>query len=166
MVTMPAKRRTSKSRDLSLWQIWSLTCGDSVFPGEFDSDEDRRAAWERHRDELLTESRGRRPAAWWDYDAEIERPKDRDLETPVLYDAGLLSEAEIAELMPQWREHYDKAQEPGFEYCIGTAKPGDTFASWIKGPAAKRAHYRWAGIPREIIKRFNAERKKGVARDA
>jgi len=157
---MPAKRRTSKSRDLSPWQIWSLTCGDSVFPEEFATDEDRRAAWERHRDELLAECAGKRPAAWWDYDALISRPADSDLETPVLYKAGLLSDAEIAELMPWWREQYDKAQEPDFQYCIGTAKPGDTFASWIKGAAAKRAQYRWAGIPRAIIKQWNAERRK------
>jgi hypothetical protein len=160
MVTMPAKRRISKSRDLSLWQVWSLTVGDSAFPGEFASDEDRRAAWERHRDELLAESGGRRPAAWWDYESPIPRPADRDLETPALYEAGLLSDTEIAELMPWWREQYDKAQAPDFQYCIGTAKLGDTFASWIKGAAAKRAQYRWAGIPRAIIKQWNAERRK------
>jgi hypothetical protein len=157
---MPTKRRTSKSRDLSPWQTWSLTIGDAAFPGEFASDEERRAAWERNRDELLTEWAGKRPAAWWEYDAEIERPKDADLETQVLYAAGLLSSAEIAELMPEWREQYDKAQEPNFQHCIGTAKPGDTFATWLKGPAAKRAHYKWAGIPRGIVKQWDAERRK------
>jgi hypothetical protein len=157
---MPAKRRRAKSRDLSIWQSWSLELG-GCFDDEFASDEERRAAWERHRNELLAESRaGIRPQAWWDYESPIPRPADGDLETPALYKAGLLSDAEIAELMPWWREQYDEAQEPGFEYCIGTAKPGDTFASWIKGAAAKRAQYRWAGIPRAIIKRFDTKRRK------
>jgi hypothetical protein len=160
VVTVPEKRRKSKARDgLSLWQRWSLTigcCGD-----EFDSDEERREAWERHRDELLAESRaGTRPQAWWDYEASIDQPADSDLETPALYKAGLLSDTEIAELMPLWRKWYEQAQAPDFQYCIGTAKLGDTFASWIKGAAAKRAQYRWAGIPPAIIKQWNAERRK------
>jgi hypothetical protein len=167
VVNMPEKRRKSKLRDLSIEEEWSLTIG-GCWDSEFACDEDRRDAWERHRDDLLAESRaGTRPAAWWDYDATIPRPGGDDCQEPALYGAGLLSEAELAELMPQWREWYEQAQEPDFQYCIGTAKPGDTFGSWIKGAAAKRAQYKWAGIPRAIVKQWNAERRKKKAkRDA
>jgi hypothetical protein len=115
--------------------------------------------WERHRDLMMARAvAGRRPEEWWEYEAPIPRPRDSEDEAPVLYEAGLLSAAEIAELMPRWREHYDKANKPDFCFCIGHAKPGDTFASWLEGAAARRAHYRWSGIPREIIKKWDAER--------
>src|SRR6516164_5817645 len=63
----------------------------------------------------------------------------------------------LAELEARWREYFDQAQEPGFTHCIGHAKAGDTFASWLEGAAAKRAHYRWAGIPHELIRKWTAE---------
>jgi hypothetical protein len=155
---MPEKRRKSKSRDcLSLHERWSLTVGD--YGDVFASDDERRAAWQRHRDELLAESRaGRRPAAWWDYDAEIARPNGDDCQEPALYKAGLLSESELAELMPWWREQYDEAYELSFEFCTGQDEQRQ--AVWLKGAAAKRAQYKWAGIPPEIIKRWNSRRRK------
>ena len=83
-------------------------------------------------------------------------------ETERLYDRGELSEAELAELMPGWRERYEQAQKPGFSYCIGHKNPGDTFASWIEGLAAQKALYRWAGIPVAIIRRWDAERRRSA----
>ena len=50
----------------------------AVGPGAasaFASDDERRRAWERHRDELLSlESADRRPWAWWFYDNGRGRP--------------------------------------------------------------------------------------------
>ena len=66
---------------------------------------------------------------------------------------GELSEDELAELMPRWREDYAKAQQPSFFYCKGQGQ-------FLKGAAARREHYRWAGIPRDLIKQWNAERAR------
>jgi hypothetical protein len=69
-----------------------------------------------------------------------------------------LSEAELAQLMPRWREDYEKANEPRFGYCTGQL-PGTYSAHWVYGAEARHRFFRWAGIPREIVKRFDAERQ-------
>jgi hypothetical protein len=78
----------------------------------------------------------------------------------VLWEAGLLTDEERIELEQAWRECFEQAQQPGFQHCIGHAKPADTFATWLKGAAAKRAHYKWAGIPRELLRRWTEERRR------
>jgi hypothetical protein len=67
-----------------------------------------------------------------------------------------LTDDEIAVLEPQWRKEYEKATAPGFMYCIGT-KPGQTGAQWLKGEAARDGHLKWAGVPREYIRKFDDE---------
>jgi hypothetical protein len=59
-----------------------------------------------------------------------------------------------------WRRDFERAQQPGFKFCIGHAKPGDTFASWLEGEPAKRAHLKWAGVPRALIRKWTAERRR------
>src|SRR5262245_66538923 len=65
-------------------------------PSAFDSDEQRRAVWFRHRARLMENhgSRGRRPAAWWHYESGELRWPGRDRERSTLYAAGMLAEAE------------------------------------------------------------------------
>jgi hypothetical protein len=87
------------------------------------------------------------------------KPPCREDEADLLYMMGELS-TELAELMPRWREDYEKVWQPGFAYCIGHAKPGDTSANWLESAPARRAYLRWAGFPREIIKRWEEERKR------
>jgi len=70
-----------------------------------------------------------------------------------LYDMGELSDEELAELMPWWRRQYERAQQPDFHYCLGVN-------NWLKGAAARKALYKWAGIPRDIIRKWNAERAR------
>jgi hypothetical protein len=63
----------------------------------FDSAEALRAAWEKHRDEVmrLWGSNCRRPQGWWEFEAgDLERPDDYDDEPRFLYEHGMLSEAE------------------------------------------------------------------------
>jgi hypothetical protein len=74
-------------------------------------------------------------------------------------ETGELGEAELAEVMPEWLR-YGQAQDTKFVYCLGRAKPGDTFGSWLEGAAAWRAFYRWAGIPPAIIRQWDAERRR------
>jgi hypothetical protein len=133
----------------------SLWLGEAPHRPAFRDDKERREAWLHHRDELLARfgARGRRPAGWWDYEAPIKYP-GHDYESAALYEAGLLTEAEAAELVRHWREEFDRAQEPGFAHCIGHRRRGDTFASFLTGIAAQRAHYKWAGIPRALVRQW------------
>lgn len=150
-----------QSHRLSFSEEMDLEWGRDTNRPAFRSDNERREAWARNRDYLLRRwQRGRRPEAWWSYAAPIRYPRDHDYEAAALWDAGLLSETESAELVALWREYFDQAQEPRFEHCIGHAKEGDTFASWLEGAAAKHAHYKWAGIPRELIRKWSAERRR------
>ena len=39
-------------------------------------------------------------------------------------------------------------------------KPGDTFSTWLEGEAAKKAHYKWAGIPKSLLRKWMAARTR------
>jgi hypothetical protein len=145
---------------LSHAEEMSLQFGELPSRPGFPNAEARRQAWFDHRDQLLQHCRwGKRPAGWWDYECPIRRPRNHDYEEAALFEAGLLTETEVAELTKLWRERFEQAQRPGFSYCIGHAKPGDTFATWLEGEAAKKAHYRWSGIPKALLARWVKERK-------
>ena len=143
----PLRRRLSPDQELDLWL-------GSCVAGAFASDDERRAAWIRDRDRLsaLFAAPGKRPMAWWQYEAPIPWP-GLDRQASTLYAAGLLAESEKAELEADWRAEFDRAQEEGFWLCLG---PGEQ----LEGAAARRAHYRWADIPRILIKRWTAERTR------
>jgi hypothetical protein len=129
----------------------------------FANEQEKRAAWMRNRNWLMAlhAKRGRRPDGWWRYESPVPRPRDPDDETPLLYELGLLSQDELALLMRGWREQFDKVQDPEWlGHCIGHAKPGDTFATFVDGARGRRLHYKWAGIPRELIKKWTAERRR------
>ena len=87
---------------------------------------------------------GSRPEEWWEYEKQMPQPCDLGDERITLFEMAELTETELAELMPEWREEYEKANEPNFSYCTGHG--------WPRGEAAKRAQYRWAGIPRAFIR--------------
>ena len=78
----------------------------------------------------------------------------------MLYEAGLLAEEERAELVAHWRARFVQAQQPGFMFCMGFARPGDKTATWLKGAPARRAHYRWAGIPRSLLQEWRSQRRR------
>jgi hypothetical protein len=46
------------------------------------------------------------------------RPRDSGAECRRLYALGELKGLELSQLMLSWREHYERAQEPGFSYCL------------------------------------------------
>jgi hypothetical protein len=60
---------------------------------------------------------------------------------------------EIAELEAWWREQFDRAWAPHFFHCDG---PGKIF----DGPIGRKKHYRWADIPRGLLKQWSAERRR------
>jgi hypothetical protein len=129
---MPKKAK----RALSYPHYCALAFGNDFFRfmgPVFPNETEYREAWQRHRDEMLAGNPGKRPAAWWQFDAPdgLERPGDSGEETILLYEHGLLSAAEIKILTPRWRRHWEEAVE---------------------------AHREWAGVPREVWDRFDRER--------
>ena len=138
----------------------SLTYGDFVGREAFGSDAERRAAWLRHRDELLQHCpAGWRPMGWWDYESPVQ-PRDYNNAAATLFENDLLSEEELRQLMVKWREGFERAQAPNFRMCIGFARPCDTVATWLEGAAARRAHYHWLGVPRALVAEWTAERRR------
>jgi hypothetical protein len=132
----------------------SLCFGELRHWPAFADDEERKAAWFTHRAKLLQHcSWGRRPAGWWDYECPIERPRDRDYEEAALFEAGLLTQGEIDELMAKWRSDFERAQDPQFMYRAATA--------WLDGWRAKKAYLKWAGVPRALIREWTVERRRG-----
>jgi len=121
-------------------------------PPAFDSDEHARAAWIQHRDRMMEQhgSHGRRPLAWWAFEAGELRWPGRDRERSTLYGAGLLAEGEREELLRYWREQFDRAHDPNFFHCGGPGKI-------LHGAAARREHYRWADIPPALVEAWSAE---------
>jgi hypothetical protein len=117
-------------------------------PPAFVSAEHARAAWLQHRDRVMEQhgSHGRRPVAWWAFEAPFGYP-GRDLERSTLYGAGLLAEAERSELMRYWRAQFDRARDPEFFHCEGAGRI-------LHGEAARRAHYRWADIPIDLVEEW------------
>ena len=139
---------------LSGWEQLSLEYGEANHRPGFRDEDARRAAWIRHRDWLMARCRhGRRPEAWWDFEAPIARPDDFDYEKAQLWEANLLTPEERAELEAEWREDFEAAQTPDFWLCVG---PGEH----LTGAVARHAHYRDRGIPRALIKRWSAERRR------
>jgi hypothetical protein len=114
--------------------------------------------WRKHRDDIMAweKSPGHRPEEWWCYERQMERPDSED-EAGILYEMGELTEKELAFLMPFWRQHYDTAWEPDFAiyHCWGDPR-GDC----TKGAASGREHLRWAGVPRAILEKWDAERRR------
>jgi hypothetical protein len=117
---MPRTRKITLKRrriDLSGEQRVNLTCGRScggVGPEfVFENEEERRAAWEAHRAELLAAHRpGKRPAAYWDYDCPFERlPHETDYQ--LLYRLVLLEPHEVEYFT--WRNQYPPAPATGVD---------------------------------------------------
>jgi hypothetical protein len=147
-----ARNRTGRGQlgGLAEMELW-LGPSPYLSPA-FDSDEQRRESWFRHRNQLMEQfgSRGRRPVAWWRYEAGELCYPGYDRERSTLYEAGLLGEGERAELLAYWREQFDRAGAPGFFLCEGPGR-------FLHGDAARRAHCRWADIPPALVAAWSAE---------
>jgi hypothetical protein len=144
----PHRGELSHTQELELW------LGASHHGLAFDSNEQRRAAWFRHRDRLMRwfAKNGRRPEGWWRYEApEGLRYPGYDRERSVLYQAGVLGEEEARELQDWWRKEFDRSWDPHFFFCAG---PGKIFT----GAVARQKHYLWADLPAELCEKWTAER--------
>ena len=144
---MPLKRTSAKRRgELGTIQRWNLVLGHmdhQPVESQFATEKERRAAWECHRDKLLAKSgAGKRPQAWWDYEASESRD-EKMAECLQLRRMGELSRAELDALIPLWREWEEKARTID-HYCAG---PGE----FLSGRAAYLAWRKWAGIPDDLF---------------
>jgi hypothetical protein len=133
-------------------QMWLRYGWDERWDDAFDSEAEYAEVWALHRERLLAACRhGRRPMAWWALEAPIPYP-GHEHEQVVLYEARLLAPDERAELVTEWREEFEKAQAADFWFCLGSGRS-------LKGAPARRAHYRWANIPRELVREWTAQRQ-------
>ena len=159
---MPTPPPDRSRRSLNHWQQMFLIYGpDRRWADAFADEQDVCEAWNYHRTRILTSYRhGRRPWAWWALESGELRYPGYDKERQVLFEAGLLGEEEREQLVAHWRAHFVQAQQPGFMFCVGLSAPNATGATWLKGVAAKKAHYRWSGIPKRLIREWTAQHRR------
>jgi hypothetical protein len=152
---MAIRRRLTRRR-LTLSQIFHLSGGDygGAYSDAFASEEERREAWEVHREYMMRGCRyGGRPAAWWDYEAPIARPADPNYGPAALWEANLLESREREDCERSWRAHFEQSFEPHFAICLG---PGE----WLRGEEARKHHWADYGIPGRLIRHWLAERRR------
>jgi hypothetical protein len=92
---------------------------------------------------------GSRPEEWWLYERQLPEPPHQ---AAALYAMGELAGRELDQVMRDWRQAYEHALGPGFSYNSG--------GGWLEGAAARRAHYRWAGIPPDLARKWDVERRR------
>ena len=116
-------------------------------------DSSANGAWTQHRDRVMAVwgKHGKRPWAWWRYELGRAHPGDREAST--LYEMGVLAPEERAELERWWRGQFERAQAPDFWLCLGPGR-------FLEGAPARRAHYKWADVPRELLKEWTRERRR------
>jgi hypothetical protein len=142
--------------DLGYGELQELSIGPGQMGSCFRDRQELEKAWVAAREELLGRSQpGRRPQAWWQFDAPdgLEYP-GHDLERSTLWRLGLLSEAERATLEAEWKAEFDVAHAPDF--AIAKAWP----EGLVTGARARREHMDWADVPQELRERWRAERRQ------
>jgi hypothetical protein len=143
----PRRGHVTSAQWLELWLGPGAT---SVFT----SREELEDAWQRVRERLMASlNPGRRAMAWWEFDTELRHP-GYFREQSFLYEHNELSQQERALLERQWKAAFQEAQAPDFTLNDGGGE-------LLKGDCARAAHYAWADIPRELVKRWEkAERRR------
>jgi hypothetical protein len=142
-ITNQARRRQHQLQaiagdNLSSNQLMELWLGPGHDGSYFSSTEELEQAWQTHRDEILRlfGQSGRRPQAWWCFDAPelgLQWP-GYDREQSYLFEAdGVLSESERGELLAFWRREFDRNRKP--------------------------AHLDWADLPHSLRKTWSAEKR-------
>jgi hypothetical protein len=97
--------------------------------------------WRKHRTQLMEWSApGQRPVEWWCYEKGFDPAPSASEEPALLYELGELSVREFEQLLVWWTDDFEKAQR--------------------LEPEMQQAYYRWAGIPKAVIRRLTAEARK------
>jgi hypothetical protein len=131
-----------------------LWLGPSHNGSLFRDREELAQAWELARDYMLkTFGRpGRRPLAWWAFEATVPYP-GYDRETSVLYEIGALDADERAALERRWRVEFESAFDPDFFVAVSPSEI-------LEGPPARRVQFASVDIPRSLVKAWTAKRKR------
>jgi hypothetical protein len=138
-------------------QLFELWLGPNLYSSLFGSEEELREAWEKHRELVMAQHAhgGRRPRAWWVFDAGDLRYPGYDRERSFLFERGLLADAERFELLDWWKAEFERSYDPDFFY---TERPGEI----IEGARARREHYKWADIPRFLVETWTASKRRAL----
>jgi hypothetical protein len=141
---------------LTLTQIQELRLGVCGAESVFSSREELEDAWQRARERLMAPlAPGRRPQAFYEFEFTGPRPP-YDTERSVLWRMGLLTADEKATLEAEWKMEFERGAGPDFTLNDGSGEI-------LGGDCARAAHYAWADIPRELVKRWEkaARRRRG-----
>lgn len=147
---MPVPRRAAEVSDidacgLTFSELQELWLGAHPTTGScFRSREELVAAWAAGRGVVmrLWGSHGRRPMAWWEFEAGNLKHPGYSRERSTLWRAGVLTEAERVEVETEWRREFDAAKG--------------------KGAAARREHYEHHDIPLELVEKWTPQKKKAL----
>ena len=150
----PVVVNTAAITPLQEMELW---LGASHHGSSFASEEERRRIWEAHRERLIRwwGTDGRRPQAWWRYDAPNIPYPGYARERSLLYEHGLLGEAEARALVADWKVEFERASQPDFFFIAG---PGEIY----QGAVARQKHFAWADIPSALVQQWEAARQAGA----
>jgi hypothetical protein len=138
---MPVRRRgiSRYVRELSLQEEFELLLGTGGRPSFFRDNETRRAAWVHFREFLLNLApAGKRPWAWWEYEAP-ERREGALEEASQLVRLGVVGAAELAVIEREWTR---KDWVAHFQARLASRRPGGRLFL-----EALRDHRRLMGVP-------------------
>jgi hypothetical protein len=146
----PKKPKPDRGNNsITALQEMELWLGASHRGSLFASEEERRRLWFEHRDRLLQlfAHNGRRPQAWWRYEATFKYP-GFNRERSALWEANLLGAAEARALEESWRSAFDQSLMPGFSFqglsghdghiafLVFNDVPADLCERWAAAPEA------------------------------
>jgi hypothetical protein len=136
-------------------QEMDLWLGPSYHGSAFSTDQERRRLWAAHRERIMEYwgQDGRRPQAWWRYDAPHIPYPGYARERSALFEAGLLTKSEAKALTAEWRAEFQRASQPNFFF---TTAPGEI----LQGEAARQKHFAWADIPTALVQQWEAARQR------
>src|SRR5262249_16672730 len=103
-------------------------------------------------------SPGRRAAAYYELEYAGPRPRYAE-ERSTLWRMGLLSPGEKEGLETEWKMEFERAQAADFTLSEGGGE-------LLMGDCARVAHYAHHDIPRELVKRWTAARRRRERRSA
>ena len=134
---------------LTLCELQEMWLGPNAGGSNFASTEELRGAWERGRATVmrLWANNGRRPMAWWCFDAPglgLKWP-GYDRQQSYLFEHNALEETECVALVAYWRAEFEQA-------------------STLNNAGERKAHLDWADVPGSLRRRWSASARRRRAR--